>query len=135
MIRTMLSIAVGYFSITALNSFAHLIVSIYFKTDITLAGVANLPSVTWSVGFTILQFAFGLFGGLLATTVAKNPHRVILGFILIMVAISLIDYSVLNSREPLWYLIVAPILKIIGIFTGYKLIKSQHHKDNQKQKH
>lgn len=125
MIRTMLAIAAGYFSITALNSFAHLIVSVYFKTEINLVGIASLPSVTWSIGFTALQLALGLFGGLLAATIAKDPHRTILGLLLIMVAVSLVDYAVLSDREPLWYLIIAPTLKVTGIFAGYKLIQNQ----------
>lgn len=127
MIRAMLAIAAGYFSITALNSFIHLIVSIYFKTEIILTGIAGLPSRMWAIGFTVLQFGFGLFGGLLATTLAKNTHRVILGFILLMVAISLLDYSILSDREPLWYLIVAPTLKISGVFLGFRLVSAQNN--------
>lgn len=122
MIRSMLAIAAGYFSIAVLNSFIHLIVAIYSKSEIFLSGVANLPSAAWVIGFTALQFVFGLFAGLLATTLGSdNPQRVLLGFILLMVAVSLVDYSMLNEREPLWYLITAPALKIGGIFTGYKL--------------
>lgn len=126
MLRILLSIAAGYFSITVLNSFAHLIVSVYFKTEITLAGVANLPTDIWVIGFTALQLIFGLLGGLLATTLAKdNKHLVILGFILLMVAIGIVDYSVLNDREPLWYLITAPFLQIMGILSGYHLQANQ----------
>lgn len=124
----MLAIAAGYFSIAALNSFVHLIVSIYFKTDIFLTGVSQLPTNIWVAGITALQFAFGLFGGLLTTTLAgKKAHIEILGFILLMVTISFIDYSVLNSQEPLWYLITSPVLRILGIFTGYRLIKIQNN--------
>lgn len=128
MIRSMLAIAAGYFSIIALNSFVHLIVSIYFKTDIFLTGVSQLPTGIWAAGFTILQFVFGLFGGLLTTTLAGSKAYIeILGFILLMIAISFIDYSVLNSREPLWYLITSPILRVLGIFVGYRLIKLQNN--------
>lgn len=121
MIRTMVAIAAGYFCITALNSFVHIIISVYFKTDLTLTGIAFLPSATWTVGVTALQFAFGLFGGLLATTIAQKPSKVILGFILIMVAVSLINYTMTAQTEPLWYLILAPLLTISGIYTGYQL--------------
>jgi len=122
MIRSLLSIAAGYFAITVPNSFIHLIVSVYYKLDLSLAGVANLPSATWVAGLTALQLALGLFAGLLATTIAReNKHRVILGFILLMVIIACTDYFMLSNREPFWYLITAPILKILGIFAGYKL--------------
>lgn len=126
MIQTMLAIAAGYFSIAVLNSFIHIIISIYFKKEVALTGIANLPSTTWALGITVLQFALGLFGGLLATTLAIKTERVILGLILLMAAISLIDYSVLSEREPLWYLISAPVLKISGIFIGFKIIQSQN---------
>lgn len=121
MVRTMIAIAAGYFSIAALNSFIHIITSIYFRGDITLTGISHLPSTQWIIGVTFLQFAFGLFGGLLATTVAKNASKVILGFILVMVAVSLINYSVMVENEPLWYLITAPVLTISGIYIGYRL--------------
>lgn len=122
----MLVIVAGYFAIAVPNSFIHLIVAIYSKSEVFLTGVANLPSPVWVIGFTALQFLFGLFGGLLVTTLESNhPHRVILGFVLLMVAVGLVDYSVLSDREPLWYLITAPALKIGGIFTGYKLQTNQ----------
>lgn len=127
MIRSMLAIAAGYFSIVVLNSFVHLIVSIYFKTDIFLTGIAQLPSVAWVYGITGLQFAFGLFGGLFTSTLAgSNAYLEILGFILLMIIIAFVDYSVLNEREPLWYLITSPALKVLGIFLGYRLIKLQN---------
>jgi ABC-type multidrug transport system permease subunit len=129
MVRTMIAIAAGYFSIAALNSFIHIITSIYFRADISLTGISHLPSTTWIIGITFLQFAFGLFGGLLATTIAKNASKVILGFILIMVAVSLINYSILVDSEPLWYLITAPVLTISGIYMGYHL-QTQESKNN-----
>ena len=120
MIRSMMAIAAGYFSIAVLNSLTHLIISFYFKTGIILTGIATVPSTGWVIGITALQPVFGLFGGLLATTIAKdNKHLVLLGFILLMVAIAITDYSVLNEREPLWYLILAPLLKVCGITGGY----------------
>jgi len=123
MIRSILSIAAGYFAIAIPNSFIHVIISVYFKAEnVALTGITNLPSATWVVGITALQLALGIFGGLLASTIAQqNKHHVILGFILLMVIIGFTDYSMLNNREPIWYLIAAPTLKIAGIFTGYKL--------------
>lgn len=127
MIRSMLAIAAGYFSIVVLNSFVHLIISIYFNTDVFLTGVAQLPSMAWVYGITGLQFAFGLFGGLLTSTLARSyAHLEILGFILLMIIIAFVDYTVLNEREPLWYLITSPALKVLGIFLGYRLIKLQN---------
>lgn len=124
----MLAIAAGYFSIVILNSFVHLIISVYLKYEIILTGIAQIPSGIWSFGITAMQFGFGLFGGLLTTTLAgSKSHIEILVFILLMTLISFLDYSVLNDREPLWYLIVSPALRIMGIFLGYKLIKSQNN--------
>lgn len=127
MIRSMLAIAVGYFSIVALNSFVRVIISVYFNAELFLTGISQLPSDMWVYGVTLLQFAFGLFGGLLTTTIAgSKAHAEILGFILLMIAIGFVDYSMLNEREPLWYLITSPILKVLGIFMGYRLIQSQN---------
>lgn len=123
----MLAIAVGYFSIVALNSFIHVVVSVYFRTELFLTGISQMPSSIWVYGVTALQFAFGLFGGLLTATIAGSSSYIeILGFVLLMVVIGFVDYSVLNEREPLWYLTVSPILKVLGIYTGYHLIKLQN---------
>ncbi|TYP95331.1 hypothetical protein LX73_0631 [Fodinibius salinus] len=130
MIRSLLAIVAGYFSITLLNSFAHLIVSVYFKTELVLSGVSQLPSLPWVIGFTILQFVWGLFGGLLASTLAqKNISIAILGFILLIAVIGMLNYSVLNHREPLWHLISSPTLTMGGIFLGYKLQLDQQQKN------
>lgn len=128
MIRSMMAIAAGYISMLALNSFVHLIVSIYFRMDITLTGIAMLPSPNWVFGFTALQLIFGLFGGLLAATLAPGRANLVLAvFILLMVAIALIDYTMLSDREPLWYLITAPALEIAGITTGFYLHSKQNN--------
>lgn len=130
MIRTMGAIAAGYFSITVLNSFIHLITSIYFRSDLTLTGITYLPSTSWTIGVTVLQFAFGLFGGLLATTIARDASKVILGLILIMVTISLINYSMMVDSEPLWYLITVPILTVSGIYMGYRIQSQESTETN-----
>lgn len=54
----MLAIAVGYLSLTVLNSFVHVIVSIYFSTELFLTGISQMPSDTWMYGVTALQFVF-----------------------------------------------------------------------------
>lgn len=132
MVRSLLAIAAGYFSIALLNSFARLIVSVYFKTDLFLSGIAKLPSLPWVAGFTVLQFILGIFGGLLATTLAqKNIHITILGFILLIACVGLLNYSELNHREPLWYLLTAPALTMGGIFLGYKLQSGQQQTTTQ----
>jgi len=126
MVRQMMAVAAGYFSIAALNSLIHIIVSVYFKTGLSLTGISHLPSIPWIVGVTALQFLFGLFAGLLTTTIAQSKqHIAILGFVLLMAIIAFIDYTTLSEQEPLWYLITSPALKIIGIFAGYRLIQSQ----------
>lgn len=134
MLRSMLAIAAGYASIAILNSFVHLIVSVYFKKEIFLTGVAQLPSNVWVLSFTALQFALGLFGGLLTTTLAKSrAHIEILGFILLMIIIGFVDYSMLAGREPLWYLISSPLLIILGIFAGYRLQQIPENKTAKEQ--
>lgn len=127
MVRQMMAVAAGYISIAALNSLIHIITSVYFKAELSLTGISHLPSIPWVVGVTALQFVFGLFGGLLATTIAQSKqYIVILGFILLMAIIGLINYTTLSGQEPLWYLITSPALTIAGIFTGYRLIKLQN---------
>ena len=125
MIRSMLAIAAGYFSIALLSGFSRLIVSVYLKTDIALTGIEGFPT-TWAFGLTGLGFFFGLFGGLLTTTLAESEGFIeILGFILLMAAIGLVDYSILSEREPFWYLIASPALKMAGIFIGFHLKRKQ----------
>ena len=127
MFRSMLAIAGGYITILILNSLVHLIISVYFRSDLFLTGISQLPSTAWVIGVTALQFAFGLMAGLLTSSLAKSkPNREITGFILLMTAIAIIDYTMLSSQEPMWYLIASPALKIIGIFTGFRLFLNQN---------
>lgn len=122
MIRALLALVAGYISIIALNSFFHLIVSVYFNTELLLSGISQLPSSLWIIGFTLVQFLWGLFAGFFTTTLAReNSSIAILGLLLIIVATSFINYSVLSGREPLWYLITAPVLKMAGIYLGFTL--------------
>lgn len=132
MSRSLLAIAVGYFTVAALNGFSRIIISLYFRTDISLAGIQNLPSQYWVYALTALQFIFGLFGGLMVSSIVKTKAYIeILSLILLMIAIGFIDYSMLNEREPLWYLITSPLLKILGIFAGYQLKLKQDEQLNQ----
>ncbi len=125
MIRSMLAIVAGYFSIALLSGFSRLIVSVYLKNDIALTGIENFPT-TWAFGLTGLGFFFGIFGGLLTTTLADSEGVIeIVGFILIMAGVGLVDYSMLSEREPVWYLISSPALKMAGIFIGYHLKRTQ----------
>jgi len=126
MIRSMLAVAAGYISISFLNGFSHAVTSLYFRHSLSLTGVASLPSPAWGYGFTVLQFIFGLFAGLLTASITKTKgHIEILALILLIIAAGFIDYSVLSNREPLWYLITAPTLKVAGIFIGYILKQKQ----------
>jgi hypothetical protein len=127
----MMAIVAGYISMAALNSLVHIITSVYFKTELSLAGISHLDSMPWIVGVTGLQLMLGLFGGLLATTIAQTKqHMAILGFILLMTVIGFFNYTVLSPQEPLWYLISAPALRIVGIFAGFQLIQLQNKSNN-----
>ncbi|NGP88005.1 hypothetical protein [Fodinibius halophilus] len=122
MIRSMLAIAVGYITITATNSFVHLIISFYFKTEFALTGITTLPSEIWVAGVTLLQLGFGMFAGLLSSTLAQSDkHLATLGLILLLVIAGILDYTILQQREPTWYLITSTILRVLGVFIGYKL--------------
>ncbi|MDZ7680169.1 MAG: hypothetical protein U5J63_00315 [Fodinibius sp.] len=131
MFRPIMAIVAGYFSIAALNSLIHIITSVYFKTGLSLSGISHLSSMPWTIGITGLQLLLGLFGGLLATTIAQSKqHVAILGFILLIAIIGFFNYTVLSAQEPLWYLIAAPGLRIAGIFAGYRLIQLQNKSNN-----
>lgn len=125
MYRSMLAIAAGYFTIALLSGFSRLIISVYLKTGISITGINAFP-FQWAIGLTVLGFFFGLFAGLLTTTIAtSNGNIEILGFILIMVIMALIDYTIMGSQEPMWYLIASPVLKIFGVYSGYHIKKKQ----------
>ena len=127
MLRPMMAIAAGYFSMAIINSLIHIITSVYFKTGLALTGISHLASTPWIVGVTGLQLLLGLFGGLLATTIAQSKqHVAILGFVLLMAIIGFFDYTVLSPQEPTWYLVSAPALRIAGILGGYRLIQLQN---------
>lgn len=126
MIRSMMAIVAGYLSISFLNDFSHAVTSLYFRHELSLTGIANLPAPAWGYGFAFLQLILGLFAGLLTSTIVKTKGSLeILALILLIVAAGCIDYSVLSNREPLWYLITSPALKVLGIYLGFILKQKQ----------
>lgn len=122
MIRSVLAVAAGYISITVLNSFIHLIAAVYTNSELSLTGIAALPSEGWQLGITGLLLLFGLIGGLLTTTLSKTSGQLeILILIFLIMSTGFIDYLALANSEPMWYLIASPLLKTGGIFLGYRI--------------
>ncbi|HEX6983485.1 MAG TPA: hypothetical protein VF181_12070 [Balneolaceae bacterium] len=122
MTRSLLAIVAGYLTITVLNVLSRLIISLVFGTGFSLTGVRNVPSEFWIYTLTCLQFVFGFLAGLMVLLIAKaEPYIEILVLILLMGAAALVDYSMLSEREPLWFLVTSPVLKILGIFTAFRL--------------
>jgi hypothetical protein len=85
-----------------------------------------LPSPGWGYAFTALQFLFGLFAGLLTSSIVKTEGMIeIWALILLIVAAGYIDYSILSNSEPLWFLIISPVLKAGGIYLGFVIKQKQ----------
>lgn len=126
MIRSVLAVAAGYISIVVLNGFLRIIASVYSNTDLSLAGISNLPSEGWQYGVTGLLLVFGIIGGLLTTTLSKTSGKLeILSLLLLVVGVGFIDYQALENSEPMWYLVTSPLLKIGGVYLGYRIKKLQ----------
>lgn len=126
MIRWVLAVAAGYIAIVVLNGFLRIIASVYTNTDLSLTGVAGLPSEVWQYGVTGLLLIFGMIGGLLTTTMSKTSGQLeIISLILLIVGVGFIDYRALENSEPMWYLITSPLLKIGGIYLGFRIKKLQ----------
>lgn len=122
MIRSVLAVAAGYISIAVLYSFSRLIAAVYSNSELSLIGIAALPSEGWQFGITGLLLLFGVIGGLLTTTLSKTSgHLEILILVLLIMGTGFIDYLALANSEPMWYLIASPLLKTGGIFLGYRI--------------
>ena len=120
MIRSTLAIGAGYISIIALDSFVRIIISAYNSEQIILSGISSLPSSEWGYLLVALQFLWGLFAGLLVSSIIQNKNHIeTLGLILLVIGSGFIDYSMLQQSEPLWFLIAVPLLRAIGVFVGY----------------
>lgn len=127
MIRSTLAIASGFISMAALNGFLRLLIAVYHDGDLqSVSGVASLPSAGWGYFVTGIQYAWGIFAGLLTTSIAQQQAAIeILAIVLLLVGSGFIDYQMLRLREPVWYLTLSPSLKILGILSGYYL-KQRH---------
>lgn len=127
MVRSALAVAAGYISMIVLNGFLSIIASVYSNTDLSLTGVADLPSEGWQYSVTGLLLVFGIIGGLLTTTLSKTNGRLeILSLILLITGVGFIDYQALENSEPIWYLISSPLLKIGGIYLGFRIQNLQN---------
>lgn len=122
MIRSVLSVAAGYVSIAALDIFVRAITAFYTNTEIVLTGFADLPSPGWQYSVLGMLLIFGIVGGLLTSALSVESGKLeVLVLILLLVIAGFIDHRALAESEPLWYLIATPILKIAGVFLGYRI--------------
>lgn len=126
MIRSTLAIAAGYLSIIALNGFVRIILAVYHHSDLSFSGITSLPSDEWGYFIVGAQYLWGLLAGFLTVSiVSSQAHLETLALVLLLVGSGCIDYSMLHQNEPLWYLILSPVLKILGVLSGYYLLQQQ----------
>jgi hypothetical protein len=120
--RSLFAVIAGYLSVIFFNSFVRFVISVYSKANVSLSGVADLPSALLMYLFTAAGFLFGLIGGLITCSIVNDDAKIeILALIILIVTAGLFAYHFTGNAEPLWYLISAPLLKMGGIFTAYYL--------------
>lgn len=126
MIRSLFAIIAGQASIALLSGFTRIMIAIYFRSGMTLSGVSHLPSPGWAYAITALSLFYGVFGGLFTCSIAKGKYQIeILSLLLLIAALGLFNYGFLNKTEPLWYLMLSPFLKALGVYAGYKIKLTQ----------
>ena len=131
MLKSLFAIIAGQLSITLLQTFSRVIVGLYFRTEITITGIAHLPSTTWMYFVTALNIIFGLFGGLITSSVAKKSGRLEVLILALLIFIwGLFSFQMTASVEPTWYRILSPLLIILGLLAGYKLKTNMDAKSN-----
>lgn len=129
MIRSLLAIIAGHLSITFLNGLTRLIIALYFRTDIQLSGVSHFPSPFWQYAFIALNVAFGIFGGLITSSIVQKKYGMeILVLICLIITTGFFEYEFLNMAEPIWYLVLSPLAKAMGVWGGYRVKLAQDKK-------
>lgn len=119
--------AAGYLSISMIESFVRVIISIYSGSDMILTGVSALPSSFLAVTLTVDGVVFGLIGGFITCSISNSKsHTEILSLIVLVAASGFFFYYFKGSAEPIWYIICDPLLKILGIFAAYKIFLNQN---------
>lgn len=132
MIRSTIAVLSGYFSIAFLNGFTRIIVSFYHREDLILSGVSAMPTPAWGYGIFIGGFFFGMFGGLITSTLAPGSILKHIVFLVVLILLSgSIDYLLFAGTEPGWWLYGAPTLKVAGIFSGYSIKRRQQENTKQ----
>ncbi|MDZ7715022.1 MAG: hypothetical protein U5J95_02300 [Balneolaceae bacterium] len=125
MIKSLIAVIVGQLSITLLQTFSRVVVGAYFRTELTITGISHLPSLTWMYFLTALNFIFGMFGGLITSSLARNKGRLEVLILALLIFIwGLFSFQMTLNTEPVWYRILAPLLTIFGVMTGYLLKKN-----------
>lgn len=127
MIRSVFALVVGYISINLFDAFIRFIISVYSKSELVLSGIAQLPNTLLAYAITTAGFLFGLIGGFLTCSIADGKPKIeILSLIILIVASGLFTYYFTGNNEPVWYLIIAPLLKIAGVYLAYMLFVKQN---------
>ena len=122
MLKSLIAIIVGQLSITMLQAFTRAVIGVYFRTEITMTGVSHLPSSVWMYFITALNLIFGLFGGLITSSIARGKGKMEVLILVILIFIwGLFSFQMTVNTEPTWYKISAPLLTISGILAGYYL--------------
>jgi hypothetical protein len=126
MIRSLSAVVAGQLSIIFLSGFAYLVVALYFRSEIYLSGVSHLPAPFWQYALVFLQLIFGMFGGLVTCSIARQRYGIeVLALVSIIVILGFFEYQFLSIREPAWYLLFSPLAKIAGVWLAYRIKAAQ----------
>ena len=120
MLRSILAIVLGYLTIIATTIVVTIALCIAFGVPLNASGAAPKPSTAFSVANLIASALCALLGGLVAASIARRSrqlHAFVLAMIVLVLGLVFALFEK-NGPEPLWYLMILPILGALAVIAG-----------------
>lgn len=120
--RNILISLAGLFLFLFMEGFIRLIILFYHRSEFVFYGISDLPGYIWVILILIGSLINSWFSGMLIFTVTNDTlkHQVT-SFTIALAVWKFIELWQTYNIEPLWYLILSPLLCLTGIYIAFKL--------------
>ncbi len=123
MLRSILSVVVGYLSIAVATMLSTWLLTVAFGLPLQPADPSFRPPTPYVAASLVSGFAIAILGGFVAARIApRSPRRHALVLAALVLAFGVM-FSLMNRTgpHPGWYLLLLPIVGFLGVVLGGRM--------------
>lgn len=120
MLRSILSIVLGYAAMTVAVVVATVLLCLAFGIPLNLSGSMAKVPVGFNIALLGASAICAFLGGLVAASIARRSrrlHAIILAAIVLVLGVAYAMFQK-NGPEPGWYLAALPVVSAVGVAAG-----------------